>query len=182
MVDTVASLERGEPPSEPRPGARAWPSAVRQELSRRRARVLDASAGRVLDLADDDADRLVTDAAAGRREPTERFDTIISVGALVRFPDLALALREVGRLLAPEGRFLFVEPVGRPGWWGVAEATAGAVLAPVRDQHLGRDVPLAVRSGGFLVTAIERFTMPTSVWPLRPFVHGCAVRTPEALR
>jgi SAM-dependent methyltransferase len=182
MVETDASVERGQPPRESRAGEPTWPSAVRQELSRRRAQALDASAGRALDLGDHDSARLITDVGAGRREPPGGFDTIVSVGALVRFPDLSLAVRGIGHLLEPDGRFLFVEPVGRPRWWGVVEATAGAALAPVRDQHLGRDVPLAIRSAGFIITAIERFTMPTSVWPLRPFVHGCAVRIPEPRR
>jgi hypothetical protein len=39
---------------------------------------------------------------------------------------------------------------------------------------VGRDLPLAVRAGGFVVTDLERITMPTPLWPLRWFVDACA--------
>jgi hypothetical protein len=115
------------------------------------------------------------DAEAGAEaDPAGPAAVVLSVAALVAVADLPLALRGVERVLDPDGRFLFVEPVTHPGWAGVLAASAGSVLAPVRTQHLGRDVPLAVRRSGLIITDLERFTMPTVVWPLRSFVDGCA--------
>jgi SAM-dependent methyltransferase len=112
--------------------------------------------------------------AGAEPDPSGPAAVVLSVAALVAVADLPLALRGVERVLDPDGRFLFVEPVTHPGWAGVLAASAGSVLAPVRTQHLGRDVPLAVRRSGLIITDLERFTMPTAVWPLRSFVDGCA--------
>jgi hypothetical protein len=99
---------------------------------------------------------------------------VLSVAALVVVADLPAVLRGLAAVLDPAGRFLFVEPVVQPGWPGVVAASAGALLPAVRGQHLGRDVPLALRHAGLPVTDLERFTMPTTMWPLRSFVDGCA--------
>jgi SAM-dependent methyltransferase len=168
----------------------AWPAEVRAELARRRDRLTARAGepgGRVLDLGDPDTMARVLAAGRGAErdpglrgpnagtgaDPAGPASVVISVAALVAVADLPLALRGVERVLDPDGRFLFVEPVTHPGWAGVLAASAGAVLAPVRTQHLGRDVPNAVRRAGLIITDLERFTMPTAVWPLRSFVDGC---------
>jgi SAM-dependent methyltransferase len=155
-----------------------WPPVVRAELLERRRRVEalpEVTGGRVLDLSEPASLHRVLAAGRGSSEDpgTDRFDVVVSVAALVAVADLPLALRGVERVLDPDGRFLFVEPVTHPGWAGILAASAGSLLAPVRHQHLGRDVPLAVRQAGFIITDLERITMSTSVWPLRSFVDGC---------
>jgi SAM-dependent methyltransferase len=182
----LAPTGEAAPGSPGRPGSAGWPDGIRAELARRRARLtagpVSPAGGRRLDLAEPDALASVLDAgrevtAASAPDPAagaDRFDVVLSVAALVAVADLPLALRGIRRLLEPTGRFLFVEPVVRPGWAGVLAASAGAVLAPVRGQHLGRDVPLALRHAGFVITDLERFTMPSPLWPLRSFVDGCA--------
>jgi hypothetical protein len=161
----------------------AWPPEVRLELGRRRVRIEDemAAAGvdpdAVLDLSRPGALELVLaagDPASPGGAPDAAYGAVLSVGALVAVADLPRALRGVGRLLTPTGRFRFVEPVGRPGWGGIVAASAGSRLRPLRGQHLGRDLPLAVRANGFVVTDLERITMPTPLWPLRWFVDACA--------
>jgi SAM-dependent methyltransferase len=162
------------PPGEAHPG---WPPAVRVELTGRRARLEAETAGtRVLDLADPAARALVSVAGGDTPDPApgDRYDVVLSVCALVTMADLPEAVRGIERLLRSGGRFLFVEPVLLPRWSGVVAASFGSRLPAARDLHLGRDVPLALRAAGFLITDLERFTMPTSVWPLRPFVDGCA--------
>jgi hypothetical protein len=164
-----------------RPELDAWPLAVRTELQRRAGIIRSRPGGRVLDLDDPGARELVRrkgstlghDAGAAAEG---FFDTVISIAALVDFADLPGAIRGIDRLLQPDGELLFVEPVARPGWVGIATATVGSLLPPVRGQHLGRDVPLAVRASPFTITDIERFTMPVSLWPLRSFVHARAKR------
>ena len=161
----------------------AWPAEVRAELIRLRLEVGKAvadvagSPGQVLDLADPAARRLVRDPAAA---PAGGYAAVISIAGLVHFADLAAALRGIDQLLRPTGELWFVEPGARPGWQGLVGATVGSILPACRDLHLGRDVPHAVRSSGFLITDIKRITMPTALWPLRPFVHARAMRFPEA--
>jgi SAM-dependent methyltransferase len=153
-------------------GPVGWPAVVRAELKQRRRQLDGQLAGRkVLDLADPEGRARVLDPSGAG---DAGFDAVVSVGALVTFPDLPLALRGIARVLAPAGWFLFVEPVSRPGWTGVMAASAGAMLRPVRGQHLGRDLPAALRRAGLPATDLERFTMPTVLWPLRPFVQGRA--------
>ena len=155
-----------------------WPPVVRGELLERRRRVEalpEVTGGRVLDLSEPASLHRVLAAGRGPADEagTDRYDVVVSVAALVAVADLPLALRGVERVLEPDGRFLFVEPVTHPGWAGILAASAGSLLGPVRHQHLGRDVPLAVRQAGFIITDLERITMSTSVWPLRSFVDGC---------
>jgi SAM-dependent methyltransferase len=160
--------------------APAWPDPVRDELAQRRRRILAAAAeagGSVLDLGDHTALVHALETGLGPARPAgqaggPRFDVAVSIAALVAVADLPAVLRGIDRLVDPDGRFLFVEPVSGPGLTGLLAASAGARLRPVRHQHLGRDVPLAIRQAGFIITDLERFTMSTSVWPLRSFVDG----------
>ena len=176
-----------------------WPAAVQGELRRRRALVdaaISARPGpspaigpRILDLAEPDARALVRAAAstaglsAGATAadvPPGGYDAVISIAALVAFADLAAALRGIDHLLAPTGELHLVEPVLRPGWRGMVESSPANAVPGLREVHLGRDVPQVVRATGLLISDITRFTMPTSLWPLRPFVHARAIRFPEA--
>lgn len=155
-----------------------WPPAVRHELAERR-RAIEAqlpAGANVLDLADARARaRLAKAGAPGTdRRLHERYDAIVSVAALPTFADLPLAVRGMAALLAPDGWLHVVEPVGRPGWSGVLDASLGSLLPSARGLHLGRDIPLAVRTEGLLITDLARFTMPTWMWPLRSFVAGRA--------
>jgi len=162
----------------------AWPAPVRLELERRATEVRARAHGRVLDLDHPLARDLVRrlgaiDHDAATDEDTDAlgaYDVVVSVAALVEFADLPAAIRGIDRVLHPAGELFFIEPVARPGWTGLASATAGSILGSVRSQHLGRDLPLAIRASPFIITDIERFTMPSPLWPLRPFVHGRAMR------
>jgi SAM-dependent methyltransferase len=170
-----------------RPELAAWPLAVRTELQRRAGIIHSRATGRVLEL-DDPATRELVRRKGSTLEGDAGaaadgfFDVVISIAGLVEFADLAATIRGIDRLLQPDGELLFVEPVARPGWAGLLAASAGSLLGPIRHQHLGRDVPLAIRATSFTITDIERFTMPSSVWPLRSFVQGRAMRFPEVAR
>jgi hypothetical protein len=164
---------------------RSWPSAIRSELDRRRA-VIHPRGSAVLDLADPGARLVVAraaeDAAASEEGPAvETYDAIVSVGALVGVVDLPLAVKAFDRLLAPGGELFVVEPVSRPGWTQVLLVTAAAYQPTIRGQHLDRDIPLALRSGGFVPTDLERFAMPTRIRSLRRFVTARVIRRPESM-
>lgn len=172
----------------------------RSELyPRARGRALDIGASLLTILPAPDLDRLETIEPAqllgfaGVRDPLLPpsvpsapasgpggvFDSILGVAALCHQPDLPLALDAILRLLAPGGELLLVEPTrGR----SLTVDTLGPLLAPRRATaglHLQRDLPVALRDAGLLPTEILRFTVPTAVLPLRPWVRIAARREQE---
>jgi hypothetical protein len=101
----------------------------------------------------------------------------VSVGELCGADDLDAAVAALAGALAPGERLAFLEHIGRVGVAGRVQALAGPLWSRLGGGcHVDRDVPAALRRGGFLVTDLERFTMPTSVAVLRPWVQGTAVR------
>jgi hypothetical protein len=165
-----------------------WPVAVHNELLRRAATIDLGPPGGVLDLATATGAALVP-ALGGRRlpaalaadpaEPLPPARAVVSVAALTGFADLAAAVAAVAAHLPVEGEFVFVEPVGRPGWRGLLGTSALSHLPAVRGRHVGRDVPAAVRRSGLLITDLERFEITTPVWPLRHWVQARAVKLPD---
>ncbi len=150
------------------------------EVARRRDRIVRARRGRVLDL-DDPRGRAVLADAVGRSEvpASAPYDAIIATGSLTTWPDLHAVLVAADRLLADDGELLLVEPVDHPGVWGLLERTIGSWLPQGRGRHLSRDVVGTVRSVGLTVADVDRFTIPTWVWPLRRWVDLRAVRIPR---
>jgi hypothetical protein len=130
------------------------------------------------------------EAAPTSRESTESsestlpqpatFAHIVSVAGLIHFADLPLALRGIGYLLAPGGVVDLVEPISAPGLRAFVAASVVAGLGrwvpEVRDVHLHRDVPVALRAEGFTLATIDRFTVETPVRPLRTWTRTRAVR------
>jgi SAM-dependent methyltransferase len=130
------------------------------------------SGGDVLDLDDPDARAILLTAMADA-DVAARFDAIISVGQLIRFPDLAAAIRGCERLLRPEGCAFIVETIDPPNLLATIATSVWSRTRSVRGFHLGRDVAAVVRSGGFLIDTIERFSIPTRIYPLR---HAVSIR------
>jgi hypothetical protein len=152
----------------PRP---SFPRGVNRCLIERRVHLFAALEADVLDLSQPAARAAVVDAARGD-EIDRRYDRVVSVAELVRFPDLVQALTGIDRLLADDGELILVEPVHHPGPAATLFASMWVVHPALADIHVERDLGLAVRTIGLTVTDLERFTMPTAVWPLRLFVHA----------
>jgi hypothetical protein len=171
-VDTA--LDLGAP-------TRRLPAAVSAEVDRRRNRIELAGRGQVLDLDGPQGRAVLADAlVSGAAAPVaERYDTIISTGALTTWPDLRAALVAVDRLLADDGDLRLVEPVHHPGLWGLLAGSAGAWLPSARGRHLSRDVVATVRSVGMTIADVDRFTVDTWAWPLRWWIDARAVRIPR---
>ncbi len=155
-------------------GPKALPRPVRDELARRRAELAGQVEGlRTLDLGSI-IEGAVPAPPTGTRLDAGGFDdrpeAIVGVVRLAAHPDPAALLAACFALLHPEGRLLLVEPYRRPGPFGRLQAAA----APAVERRFGCRVDLAVpallRSAGFVIATIERFTMPTVLAPLRPFV------------
>jgi hypothetical protein len=175
---------------------RRLPAVVAREVIERRAGMLTSASGDVLDLALVDARAAVHSqlgqgeafgpdvaaSAAGTSAGDRQYDLVISTVSLVFFADLVGALRVVRHRLAPAGELWFVEPTHHPGMWATVVASVWAAHPAVQGWHVERDVPAAVRAAGFVLTALKRFDVPTTVWPLRRFVQGVARHDPDAAR
>jgi SAM-dependent methyltransferase len=121
------------------------PSAVARRLAARRvaaARVPVEHVG--LDLADPSADLPLPDASA---------DTVVSTFTLCTVPDVERALREVRRVLRPDGRFLFLEhglsPDPRTARW--QHRLDGLQQRLFAGCHLTRPIDALVRDAGMEV-------------------------------
>lgn len=94
--------------------------------------------------------------------PERRFDSIVSTWTLCTIPDPLKALREIRRVLKPQGVFLFLEH-GRS-----REARIAAWqdrLNPIQNLiacgcHLNRPIDLLIERGGFHLTDLSRFQVP----------------------
>jgi cytochrome c biogenesis protein CcdA len=128
---------------------------------------------------------------ASQRLPAGRFAGVFAMGgvsALIVSPCVAAPLAGALVYLSQTrdvwlgGTALFALAAGMSVPLLLVGASAGALLPAVRGRHVGRDIALAVRSNGFIITDIERFAMPTSIWPLRAFAQGRALVDPGLLR
>lgn len=106
-------------------------------------------------------------------------ELVVTAGAFCAFDDVDAAVAVARGVLAPGGELRFLEHIGRPG----AAAWVHRAADPLWSRfgvgcHVDHDVPAALRRGGFVVTDLERCTMPTAVPFLRPWVHGVATVRP----
>ncbi len=104
-------------------------------------------------------------------------DSVVSTLVLCSVHDPAASLREIRRILQPDGRFLFIEHVRSPDesfaakqdrgdrWWG---KIAGGC-------HPNRETGAAIRSAGFDIDdGMETFDLK-GAWLTRPFIMGVAM-------
>ncbi|MHB8671069.1 MAG: class I SAM-dependent methyltransferase [Acidimicrobiales bacterium] len=104
------------------------------------------------------------------------FDTVVTNLVLCTVPDLRAGLERLRRLLAPQGRLLFLEHVRGVGPRGSFQHA----VAPLWSRcfggcHPDRDVVAAIGAAGFSVTDLDRFPLPRAGPVVRPGVSGVAV-------
>ena len=105
--------------------------------------------------------------------------TVVGVTVLARVDDPAAVLTRVAGLLPADGRLVLVEPRRRAGTAGRLQSRVAGAVRRATGLRPDLPVPALVRSAGLVIASIERFTMPTPVLPLRPFVAIEAIPTPE---
>lgn len=90
--------------------------------------------------------------------PSASFDTVVATLVLCTVVDQAVALGELRRLLAADGRFLFLEHVRMPSWRGRLQSAATPVWSRTLGAgcHLDRRTLEAVRSAGFVIDRCDR--------------------------
>lgn len=93
--------------------------------------------------------------------PDRQFETVVSTWTLCTIPDPVLALHEVGRVLKPGGRFLFLEH-------GRSDDRRIAVwqdrLNPIQNVmgcgcHLNRQIDRLITQSGLTIAHLDRFSM-----------------------
>jgi ubiquinone/menaquinone biosynthesis C-methylase UbiE len=93
--------------------------------------------------------------------PDRQFETVVSTWTLCTIPDPVLALHEVGRVLKPGGRFLFLEH-GRSDDRTIAAWQDR--LNPIQNVmgcgcHLNRQIDRLITQSGLTIAHLDRFSM-----------------------
>ena len=120
--------------------------------------------------------------APAERLPFEddSFDTVIVTLVLCTVPDQPAALREISRVLAPGGQFLFLEHV-RSNHPGLAK-WQDRLEAPWRflgdGCHCNRDTEAAIRAAGFQLSDVEHPEFPKGPPLVKPMAKGSATASP----
>jgi ubiquinone/menaquinone biosynthesis C-methylase UbiE len=111
--------------------------------------------------------------------PDASFDTVVATFVHCTIPRPAAALTEIGRVLRPGGRYLFLEHV---------RAAEGSVLGAFQDLverphryvavgcHPNRRTEAMIRTSGLRVERLVHGSQPRSFPSVRPTILGSAVR------
>ncbi len=107
----------------------------------------------------------------------DSFDTVVSTLVLCTVPDLAGAIAETRRVLAPGGQLLLIEHVrsddpGRARWQDRLE-TPWRIFG--NGCHCNRDTESALRAGGFLLSPLEHAKLRKAPPIVRPLIQARAV-------
>lgn len=106
--------------------------------------------------------------------PDASFDTVVATLVLCTIPAPRKALKEVSRVLKPDGRLLFLEHVrsedaGAARWQDRLERPWGWFG---RGCHPNRDTVAMIRDSALEIGELERDTMPKAPPIIRPLVVG----------
>jgi SAM-dependent methyltransferase len=106
----------------------------------------------------------------------DAFDTVVCTLVLCTVRDVPASLREIGRVLRPDGRLLFVEHVrsdeaGRAKW---QDRLTPAWRFMGRGCHPNRDTAAALRAAGFAFEQLDHGKLPKAPPIARPLISGIA--------
>lgn len=104
-------------------------------------------------------------------------DTVVSTLVMCSVRDQAAAMREILRILKPEGRYHFIEHVAAPR--GTAMRRWQRIIRPVWRMvgdgcHPDRETWVSIQNAGFTNVQLEHFEMP--LWLASPHIAGTAVK------
>src|SRR5262245_53571955 len=121
--------------------------------------------------------RLQIDASQRLPFDDRSFDTVVTTMTLCSIADTAAALAEVGRIIRPEGRFIFLEH-GRSDDHSVARRQD--LFNPLQriigvGCNLNRPIDQLIISAGFEIMSLDRFLMPNAPRIMAEMYCGIAV-------
>lgn len=108
--------------------------------------------------------------------PDDSFDTAVVTLVLCTVPDQPAALKEIARVLKPDGQLLFLEHV----------RSRNPALAKWQDRlerpwrflgdgcHCNRDTAAAIDAAGFQLGEVKRDSLPKAPPVVRPLIRGTA--------
>ncbi|MEU2233386.1 class I SAM-dependent methyltransferase [Streptomyces vietnamensis] len=104
------------------------------------------------------------------------FDAVVSTMALCAAPDQAAVLREIRRVLSPDGVLVFLEHVrARSPWTAGVQDVVTPVVRHLRGGcRLNVDTVAAIRAAGFRLSVLDILEPRAGVPRLVPFVRGRA--------
>jgi SAM-dependent methyltransferase len=109
--------------------------------------------------------------------PDASADAVVSTLVLCTVPDPAAAIREIGRILRPGGRLIFVEHVRADDHSGYA-VVQRTLARPWRwlfeGCDVGRDTESLLRAGGFAEVTVDRYRLRSVFLPINPQIAGTA--------
>jgi len=110
------------------------------------------------------------------------FDTVVSTLVLCTVTDQARTLRELGRVLKPGGRLLFIEHVrsDEPRLAAWQDRLNGLNRIVAHGCNCNRPTVEAIRQAGFTITALQRDELRKAPPFVRPLVVGAAEPTAVA--
>ena len=105
-----------------------------------------------------------------------QFDTVVSTLVLCTVRDLAQALSEVGRVLKPAGRLLFIEHVRseEPRLAAWQDRLNGLNRIVAHGCNCNRSTLDAIRAAGFTITSLEQGHLSKAPPFVRPLIVGTA--------
>jgi ubiquinone/menaquinone biosynthesis C-methylase UbiE len=106
--------------------------------------------------------------------PDASFDTVVATLVLCTIPSPAVALKEISRVLKPDGRLLFLEHVrsedaGTARWQDRLERPWGWFG---RGCHPNRDTVAMINESSLVIGELQRDSMPKAPPIIRPLVAG----------
>ncbi len=109
--------------------------------------------------------------------PDARFDTVVSTWTLCSIPDPVAAVREIRRVLRPDGAFLFLEHglSDRPEvarWqqrWNPIQRWVACGC------NVNRPIDRVIADGGLIVRQLDRFVLPGEIRMMAEMYRGTAV-------
>jgi ubiquinone/menaquinone biosynthesis C-methylase UbiE len=108
--------------------------------------------------------------------PDRSFDTIVTTMTLCSIADLASALSEIGRVMKPGGRFVFLEH-GRSDDRSIAHRQDR--FNPIQriiaaGCNINRPIDRLIKSAGFEIMSLDRFQMPNAPRIMAEMYFGIA--------
>jgi len=107
----------------------------------------------------------------------ESFDYVVTSLVCCSVTDLKVCLHEIGRVLRPEGRLVFLEHVAAADgtsrrWW---QNRINPIWKTLNGNcHLNRETEQAILAEGFEIIQIERESMRKALSIVRPTIRGIA--------